>query len=101
MELLLTIEQTAMRLQLHPETVRRHLVHGTLRGIRRGRLWRVPESALAESIPSVSAHRAQAVRAARGAMKSANSPNGVQTFLDEKRADNAREAAKDLADVRA
>lgn len=52
MEMLLTLDQAAQRLQLHPETVRRQLVRGALRGIRRGRVWRVPESALAESTPS-------------------------------------------------
>ena len=51
MEMLLTLEQAAQRLQLHPETVRRQLVRGALRGIRRGRVWRVPESALSESTP--------------------------------------------------
>lgn len=51
-EQLLTIEQAADRLALHPETVRRQLVRGQLRGIRRGRLWRIPESALMESTPA-------------------------------------------------
>lgn len=32
-----------------PYTVREHLKSGVLRGIKRGRLWRVPESALVES----------------------------------------------------
>ncbi len=49
MELLLTVEQAAERLQIKPYTVREHLKRGLLRGIKRGRLWRVPESALIES----------------------------------------------------
>lgn len=48
-EMYLTPEQVAARLQLHPETVRRQLKAGVLRGVRRGRLWRVPESALAST----------------------------------------------------
>ncbi len=49
--MLLTVEQAAERLQIHQETVRRHLQAGTLRGIKRGRVWRVPEAALLESSP--------------------------------------------------
>jgi len=48
-EILLTVEQAAQRLQVHPITVRRHLRNGSLRGIKRGNLWRVPESALLET----------------------------------------------------
>ena len=48
-EMLLTIEQAAERLQLHGDTVRKQLQRGALRGIKRGRVWRVPESALTES----------------------------------------------------
>ena len=51
MEMLLTIEQAATRLQLHPETVRRQIKRGLMRGIKRGRVWRVPESALEEAAP--------------------------------------------------
>lgn len=51
MEMLLTVEQVASRLNLHPVTVREHLSRGILRGIKRGRQWRVPESALSESRP--------------------------------------------------
>ncbi len=53
MEMLLTVEQAAERLQLHPETVRRQLKRGELRAIKRGRVWRVPESALGEATPDV------------------------------------------------
>lgn len=49
MEMLLTIEQAADRLQLHRDTVRRQLKRGALRGVKRGRVWRVPESALTEA----------------------------------------------------
>ena len=51
MEVLLTVEQAAARLQVTPYTVREHLKRGLLRGIKRGRLWRVPESALVEEAP--------------------------------------------------
>lgn len=51
-EKFLTVEQVASRLHVHPITVRRHLRCGTLRGIKRGKLWRVPESALMESAPA-------------------------------------------------
>ncbi len=53
MEMLLTVEQAAERLQLHPETVRRQLKRGELRAIKRGRVWRVPESALSEATPDI------------------------------------------------
>ena len=52
-ESFLSVEQTARRLQLHPFTIRRQLQSGRLRGVKRGRVWRVPESALFESSPSV------------------------------------------------
>lgn len=51
MEMLLTIEQAATRLQLHPETVRRQIKRGLMRAVKRGRVWRVPESALEEVAP--------------------------------------------------
>ena len=50
--MLLTVEQAASRLHLRPDTVRDHLARGVLRGIKRGRQWRVPESALTESAPA-------------------------------------------------
>lgn len=51
-EMLLTVEQAAQRLQIHPTSVRRQLQRGHLRGVKRGNLWRVPESALLESSPA-------------------------------------------------
>ncbi len=48
-ELLLTVEQAAERLQLTPYTIRVQLRARRLRGIKRGRAWRVPESALQEA----------------------------------------------------
>ncbi len=51
--MLLTIEQAAARLQLHPETVRRQIKRGLMRAVKRGRVWRVPESALQEAAPQV------------------------------------------------
>ena len=51
--MLLTIEQAAARLQLHPETVRRQIKRGLMRAVKRGRVWRVPESALHEAAPTI------------------------------------------------
>jgi excisionase family DNA binding protein len=51
-EQFLTVEQAADRLHVHPITVRRQLRNGVLRGIKRGNLWRVPESALYTSPPA-------------------------------------------------
>ncbi len=48
MELLLTVEQAAQRLQIAQSTARRLLKVGELRGVKVGRQWRVPESALSE-----------------------------------------------------
>ena len=42
----LTVEETARRLKVDPETVRRWLREGTMRGQKFGRVWRVPESEL-------------------------------------------------------
>ena len=49
MELLLTVEQAAQRLQIAQSTVRRLLASGELRGMKRGKLWRIPESAIMET----------------------------------------------------
>ncbi len=49
-EMMLTVEQAAERMQLHPDTIRRQLNSGALRGVKRGR-WRIPESALLEPAP--------------------------------------------------
>lgn len=49
MEMLLTVEQVATRLQVDPETVRVRLRRGAMRGVKAGKLWRVPESALTEA----------------------------------------------------
>lgn len=54
MEMLLTVEQAAQRLQLAPFTVREQLKRGQLRGMKRGKVWRIPESALMETTPSAS-----------------------------------------------
>lgn len=56
-ETLLTVEQAAERLQLGTFTVREQLRTGRLRGLKRGRVWRVPESALFESSPRQSVAR--------------------------------------------
>jgi excisionase family DNA binding protein len=59
-ESLLTIDQVAKRLQIHPASVRRQLREGSLRGLKRGKLWRVPESALYEPTPRHAPEIAQA-----------------------------------------
>ena len=45
-EELLTVEEAAARLKVDVETVRRWLRSGQLRGLKLGRMWRIPESAL-------------------------------------------------------
>ena len=54
-ELLLTVAQAAERLQMNPESIRRQLRRGELRGIKRGRRFRIPESALLEAPATVAA----------------------------------------------
>lgn len=48
MEELLTIAQVAKHLQVSVATVRRLIDAGELRGVRVGRLWRVPKAAVGE-----------------------------------------------------
>jgi excisionase family DNA binding protein len=50
-EQLLTVDEAAAALKLHAQTVREHLKAGKLRGIKRGSVWRIPESALSEPEP--------------------------------------------------
>ena len=97
MEMLLTIEQTAQRLQLHPETIRRQLVRGTLRGIKRGRSWRVPESALAEAKPKNVISREEARRIGYGFLK--GRIRSGDEFLTEKHAQTQRECEKERVTV--
>jgi excisionase family DNA binding protein len=51
-ERLLTVQEAATALSLNPQTIRRWLREGRLRGLRtgntQGAVWRVPESALVE-----------------------------------------------------
>ena len=77
------MEQTEQRLQSHPEIVRRQLVRGIRRDVKCRKLWRVPESVLLEPMPGTPTNRKQAIRAARGAMKSA-SHTIMTRFLEEK-----------------
>ncbi len=51
MENLLTVEQYAMRAQLHPDSVRRQLREGRLRAAKKGRVWRIFESELQRDTP--------------------------------------------------
>ena len=92
MEMLLTIEQTAQRLQLHPETVRRYLVSGQLRGIKRGKLWRIPESSLLETA-SAPPSRAAAIERGFGFLK--GKARSSDEFLAERHAEATAEAEKD------
>lgn len=90
MEMLLTVEQAASRLSLHPFTVREHLKRGVLRGIKRGRQWRIPESALNESAtfePSQAIERAlDAAQDARAALHAATvGPLDAASDLEEVR----------------
>lgn len=98
--MLLTVEQAAERLQLHPETVRRQLKRGELRAIKRGRVWRVPESALTESTAEISTPqtRAAAILAAfdSGDMKRRNA-----AIIELARADAATNAIVDAAAAKA
>lgn len=48
-EELYTVDEAAAALKIHPQTVRALLRSGELRGIKRGRAWRIPESALTET----------------------------------------------------
>ena len=90
-ETLLTVEQAAERLQVHPVTVRRYLRSGSLRGIKRGNLWRVPESALLGSPQTKPAEsplvRALALIEARDARSGAVTPRilGVDDVVTELR----------------
>ena len=99
MELLLTVEQAAERLQLAPFTVRKHLREGRLRGIKRGaKAWRIPESALLESSHAAPA-RGEESEAARlwarladfethnaALAEVAAAPASVQAIIDQKSA---------------
>jgi excisionase family DNA binding protein len=46
MERALTVTQVAERLSVHPKTVYNMLVRGELRGVKVGRVWRVPAEEL-------------------------------------------------------
>lgn len=59
---LLTVEEAAVALRLHPDTVRRHLRNGTIAGMRVGSVWRVPVEATRMEIP----RRLPAPRVPRG-----------------------------------
>lgn len=52
---LLTTDEAARRLGLHPETVRRFLREGTLRGVKIGRAHRIEENEIAAYIDRLKA----------------------------------------------
>jgi acetyl-CoA synthetase len=47
-EKLYTVEEAAAEIKISPQTMAKWLRAGKIRGVRVGRLWRVPESALDE-----------------------------------------------------
>lgn len=47
-EKLYSVDETAEILGIHPMTVRKWLTAGKIRGVKVGRLWRIPESSLQE-----------------------------------------------------
>lgn len=57
MEEVFTPEEAAERLKLNPETIRRYLRDGTIKGYQVGRVWRIPESALAQWLETTSNRR--------------------------------------------
>lgn len=63
-EMFLTVEQAAERLQLSPVTIRRQIKSGVLKGVRRGRVYRIPESALSQSSDSKAPEAAAVLDAA-------------------------------------
>lgn len=78
-EELLTVEQAARRLQLTPWTIREQLKAGKLRGVKRGRGWRIPETALLESVP---APNVPALAAAPISRSTARLDHPVEALLD-------------------
>ena len=103
MEMLLTVEQAAERLQLHPETVRRQLKRGELRAIKRGRVWRVPESALMENAPKAAVISTPQTRAAAilAAFDSGDMKRRNAAIIELARSDAATNAIVDAAAARA
>ncbi len=47
---LLTVEQAANALKIHPENLREYLRQGTIEGIKIGRAWRISQGAIIEFI---------------------------------------------------
>lgn len=116
-ENLLTIDQVAERLQIHPASVRRQLREGSLRGLKRGKLWRVPESALYEPAPAHELAQANAIWADMNSGDDArrdqalltlfNAPEAVQAVVMQRSGEAAAryyttpEGEAELADWRA
>lgn len=44
----LTVKQAALRLRMNPKTVRVELASGKIRGVKKGTVWQIPQSAIAE-----------------------------------------------------
>lgn len=85
----LTVEQAAERLQIAPYTLRDWLKSGRVSGVKIGRLWRVPPSALdqLQSTPAVASTRVQSqvmrVSAQRNPLPDASSRLArFEEFLD-------------------
>jgi excisionase family DNA binding protein len=59
---LLTLEEVATRLRVKVKTVRAWLQRGRLRGIKAGRLWRVPTDALEAFVKESTEHPMRVVK---------------------------------------
>lgn len=92
MEMLLTVEQAAQRLQVAQSTVRRFLANGELRGLKRGKLWRIPESALTETRDDATTAKTQA---------SALSPMARALAMKPVKSSGPVDAVADLEELRA
>ena len=104
-ETLLTVDQAATRLQMHPDTLRRQLRQGRIKSLRAGKLWRIPESALTApelQTPALSKtpelqtprqSRAEAIQRARGMLPNLSSAE----LLADRRQEAQREAEKETA----
>lgn len=99
MEMLLTVEQAAQRLQLAPFTVREQLKRGQLRGMKRGKVWRIPESALTETTAQngeARAPKASALARALALVEARDAQSGPVAM----RTEGEDDAAAQLRDLR-
>ena len=52
---LLSVNDAAARLSMHPETLRDYLRAGTIRGVKTGRFWKVEETELTDYVARLKA----------------------------------------------